>query len=299
VKIAAAAYPPTFLDGWSAYEARTRDWIAGAAERGAELLVFPEYGRMELATLDGAAAAADLEQSLHAAARWTAEANALTEALARAHGVHVLAPSGPVFDAGASGGARPVNRAYLFGPDGPLGHQDKQVMTRFERETWDVVPGGPLRVFDTALGRMGVLICYDAEFPLLGRALVEAGAEILLVPSCTDALSGYTRVRIGAMARALEGQCVTIHSPTVGDAAWSRAVDENVGRAAIFGPPDLGFPATGVLAEGVLGEPGWVHAEIDVRAVARVRREGAVFNHAHWPESAARATVSDERADLP
>jgi predicted amidohydrolase len=106
------------------------------------------------------------------------------------------------------------------------------------------------QVFDTALGRIGVLICYDAEFPLLGRALIEAGVEILLVPSCTEALSGYWRVRIGAMARALEGQCVVVHSPTVGPAPWSPAVDMNTGAAAIYGPPDLGFPETGVLAEG-------------------------------------------------
>jgi predicted amidohydrolase len=297
VRIAAAAYPLSFLRGWDAYAAKMTEWVDAAVGQGAELLVFPEYGRMELATLDGAEAAADLEASLHAAARWTAEADALTERLARARGVHILAPSGPVFD--AAFGARPVNRAAFFGPEGPHGHQDKQVMTRFERERWDVVPGGPLRVFDTALGRVGVLICYDAEFPLLGRALVEAGAEILLVPSCTDAVSGYWRVRVGAMARALEGQCVVVHAPTVGDAAWSPAVDENAGAAAVYGPPDLGFPATGVLAERALNDPGWAVAEIDPGAVARVRRTGAVFNHAHWPESAARATLSGAKADLP
>jgi predicted amidohydrolase len=101
------------------------------------------------------------------------------------------------------------------------------------------------------------------------------------------------------MARALEGQCVTVQAPTVGKAAWSPAVDENVGAAAVFGPPDLGFPPTGVLAEGALDAPGWVFAEVERDAVARVRREGAVLNHAHWPESAARATVSPEAADSP
>ena len=201
MRIAAAAYPLDFLDDWNAYARKTRAWVEEAAGQGADLLVFPEYGRMELATLDGAEVAGDLEGSLLAASRWTAEADALTDGLARAHGLHILAPSGPVFD----GGVRPVNRAGLFGPGGPLGVQDKQVMTRFEREDWDVVPGGPLRVFDTTLGPMGVLICYDAEFPLLGRALMEAGVEILLVPSCTEAMAGYSRVRVGAMARALEG----------------------------------------------------------------------------------------------
>jgi predicted amidohydrolase len=301
VKIASASYPLTFFRDAGEARAGMRAWVAEAAGQGAELLVFPEYGRMELATLDGAEVAADLEASLHAAARHGPEADAQTEALAREFGVCILAPSGPVFD--RASGARPVNRATLYGPDGPLGYQDKQVMTRFEREIWDVVPGGPLRVFDTDLGRIGVLICYDAEFPLLGRALVEAGAEILLVPSCTDAMAGYWRVRVGAMARALEGQCVTVQSCTVGPAPWSPAVDENAGAAAIFGPPERGFPETGLLAEGAPNAPGWVMAEIPRGAVSRVRREGAVFNHAHWPESAARARVSDhgggEGADLP
>jgi len=292
MKIAAAAYPLAPVTDWDRYAERQRLWVASAAGQGADLLVFPEYGRMELAHLDGVAVAGDLEKSLHAAWGHTGAANALMSQLAEEFGVHILAASGPVFD----GPGRPVNRAYVFGPDGPLGHQDKQVMTRFERETWDVVPGGPLRAFDTALGRIGVLICYDAEFPLLGRALIEAGVEIILVPSCTDALSGFSRVRIGAMARALEGQCVVVHSPTVGAAEWSPAVDENVGAAAIYGPPDLGFPPTGVIAEGPIYTPqdtingfGWVYADIDLSAIHRVRAEGAVFNHAHWPESHARA----------
>jgi predicted amidohydrolase len=295
MRIAAAAYPLDFLEDWAAYETKTRDWVGRAVADAADLLVFPEYARMELATLDGAEAAGDLERSLHAAARWSAKADALIDGLAQEHGVHILAGSGPVFD----GGARPVNRAGLFGPDGPLGHQDKQVMTRFEREDWDVVPGGPLRVFDTALGRLGVLICYDAEFPLLGRALMEAGVEILLVPSCTEAMAGYSRVRIGAMARALEGQCVVVHSPTVGPAAWSPAVDLNTGAAAIYGPPDAGFPDTGVLAQGTLNAPGWVTAEVDRAAIARVRRQGSVLGHAHWPESASRAVVSPKPAEFP
>jgi len=290
MRIAAASYPLDPVDSFAAYAAKMTDWVARAQ---ADLLVFPEYGRMELAALDGQAG--DLETSLHAAARHSPAADTLMADLARRHACHILAPSGPVF----GDGPRPVNRATLFGPDGVIGHQDKQVMTRFEREHWHVTPGGPLRVFDTALGRIGILICYDAEFPLLGRALAEAGAEIILVPSCTDTLAGYSRVRIGATARALENQCITVQSSTVGDALWSPAVDENVGAAGIFGPPDLGFPPTGVIAEGALNQPGWITADIDRAAIARVRAEGAVFNHAHWPESAARAHVPRRRSDLP
>ena len=284
VKIAAAAYPLDWFETFAAYEAKLAGWVAEAAGQGAELLVFPEYGAMELASLGGRAVAADLEAALREVARWRPEVDRAHLALAARHGVHILGASGPVFTA-----ARPVNRATLYGPGGVIGHQDKQIMTRFERETWDVVPGHDgQRMFDTPVGRIGVVICYDSEFPLLARDLAEKGAEILLAPSCTDSLAGFTRVRVGSMARALENQCVVVHSPTVGACDFCPAVDENVGRAAIYGPPDRGWPETGILAEGALNQPGWVLAEVDLAAVAEVRRDGGVLNHAHWPEQAAR-----------
>ncbi len=295
MRIATAAYPLDPLPDWAAYAAKISDWVGRAVQDGAELLVFPEYGAMELAYLDGPAVAGDLQASLHAVSGRVPAANALHADLAVHHGIHILSASAPVFDARA----RPSNRAHFFGPDGLIGVQDKQVMTRFEREVWDVTPDGPLRVFETAIGRIGILICYDAEFPLLGRALIDAGAEIILAPSCTDALAGYSRVRIGAMARALEGQCVTVHAPTVGPAKWCPGVDQSVGAAAIYGPPDIGFPPTGIIAEGGLNQPGWVFADIDRGAIAHVRQQGAVFNHAHWPESAARAAQIVRNADLP
>lgn len=281
MKLAAAAYPLDFLSNWDAYATKLSDWVATGAATGADLLVFPEYGAMELASLGGAEVASDLEAGLQEVIRHGPNVADLHCDLAARHGVHILGASAPA-QAGAS---RPVNRATLYGPGGVIGHQDKQIMTRFEREAWDIAPGTDgLRVFDTPFGRIGILICYDAEFPLLGRALAEAGAEIILVPSCTEGLAGYTRVKVGAMARALENQCVVVHAPTVGAAEWCPAVDMNTGAAAIYGPPDHGFPATGILAETALNAPGWAVAEIDLSAIQKVRSNGAVLNYAHWPE---------------
>ncbi len=284
MRIAAAAYPLDWFDAWADYEAKLSRWVAEAAGQGADLLAFPEYGAMELASLAGPAIAGDQEAALCAVAERIGAADDLHAGLARQYGVHILAASGPVYDPGP----RPVNRARLFAPDGSRAHQDKQVMTRYERDSLDVRPGGRLKLFDTALGRIGILICYDVEFPLLARVLVEAGAEIILAPSCTEQLSGYWRVRVGAMARALEGQCVVVHAPTVGPVSWNPTVDTNTGAAAIYGPPDLGFPDTGVLAEGALNAPGWVYADIAPGAVAAVRRDGRVANVAHWPEQVPR-----------
>ncbi len=282
MKIATAAYPMDQLSSWTHYAEKLERWVAEAAGQGAELLVFPEYGAMELATLAGLDVARDLQASLRAVSDRVPEADALHQDLAARYGVHILAASAPVYD----GSGLPVNRARLVCPEGGIGVQDKQIMTRFEREVWGIRPGGPLHLFETALGRIGILICYDAEFPLLGRALSDA--DLLLVPSCTEALTGYSRVRIGAMARALESQCVAVMSSTVGACDWSEAVDENSGCGGVFGPPDLGFPATGVLAEGQLDAPGWCFAEVDPGAVAEVRRDGAVLNRAHWLEQNAR-----------
>jgi predicted amidohydrolase len=292
MKIATAAYPLSPVASWDAYAEKQEAWVAEAAGAGAHLLVFPEYGAMEMATLNGAEAAADPEACLHAVSDRMEAATALFADLAKRHDVHICTPSGPVFD--ASLGARPVNRACLVTPTGAVGVQDKQIMTRYEREVMDEMPGGPLRLFDTALGRIGILICYDSEFPLLGRALSEA--DLILVPSCTEALAGYWRVRIGAMARALESQCVSVMASLTGPFPDCPHVDENTGMGGIFGPPDTGFPATSVLAEGGMNTPGWTYAEVELDAIANVRADGRVLGRAHWPEQEARVqTLVTER----
>lgn len=277
--VAAAQYPIEALADWAAYEAKLTRWVEQAAAGGAALAVFPEYGAMELASLDPATMG-DLAGSLASVSALLPRVDALHGDLAARHGLHILAASAPC----ALPDGRYVNRARLFAPNGKVGVQDKLIMTRFEREEWGVSGGGPLRLFDTALGRIGINICYDSEFPLLARAQVEAGMELLLVPSCTEALHGYWRVRLGAAARALEGQLYAIHSPTVGMAEWSPAVDSNRGAAAVYGPPDRGFPADGVVAIGQLDAAQWLFAEIDLARVADLRADGGVLNSRHWAE---------------
>jgi predicted amidohydrolase len=145
-----------------------------------------------------------------------------------------------------------------------------------------LAPGENLSVFETTLGRIGIAICYDSEFPLLVRALVEAGAEIILIPACTELVSGYHRVRTAAMARALEGGCATVVSPTVRDSIWSPAVDVNCGAAGIYVPAEAGISDTGILAEGALNAAGWVYADIDLAALVRLAESGEMRNRTDW-----------------
>lgn len=290
MKIATAAYPLDPLASWADYAAKLEDWVSEAAGQRAELLVFPEYGAMELAMLDGPEVAGDLERSMRAVSARIGDADDLHADLASKYGVHICAGSAPAYD--SEQGVRPVNRARLFAPTGGRGVQDKQIMTRYERDPMDIVAGGPLQLFYTAIGKIGILICYDSEFPLLGRSLSEA--DLILAPSCTEALSGYWRVRIGAMARALENQCVSVMASLVGKAGWTDVANATTGMGGIFGPPDAGFPDTGVLAEGALNVPGWTYAEVDLGAIAHVRADGRVLNRTHWSEQARRDTEATE-----
>ena len=277
IRVASAQYPIDRLADLAAVQEKIARWVREVAEQGAELIVFPEYGAMEIAGTCGDAIAGNLAASLHAVSEALPAIDAHHAELAGRHGVHILASSGPSRRADGCF----ANAARLFSPSGRMGVQEKLIMTPFEHR-WGISPGRDLNVFETDLGRIGVLICYDSEFPLLARAQAEAGARILLVPSCTERVSGYHRIRAAAMARALEGTMAVLTSPTVGEALWSPAVDRNAGAAGIFVPAEAGLSDTGVLAEGVLNSPQLVFADVDLSALARLKETGEMRNVADW-----------------
>ncbi|HKZ97379.1 MAG TPA: carbon-nitrogen hydrolase family protein [Hyphomicrobiaceae bacterium] len=275
--VAAAQYPieqPATLAAWRDKIAR---WVGDGADTGAELLVFPEYAAIEQAACFGGAVASDLSATLEKVAELAGERVAFHAELARRHRVHILAGSGPL----KTSGGRFVNAAQLVAPSGCIGEQQKIVLTPFERD-WGISAGAALRVFETALGKLAVAICYDCEFPLLVRALAEAGAEAVLVPSCTERLSGYNRVRTSARARALENTIATVVSATVGDAPWSPAIDRNAGAAGVYVPAEQGVADDGVLAAGALSRAQWVAATVDLAALRRLRTSGEMRNFADW-----------------
>lgn len=277
LQAAAAQYPigePKSLGEW---EDKIALWVKTGAATGAELLVFPEYAAIEQAAAFGPDVYGNLKATLTKVAELAASRIALHLELAKKHSVHILAGSGPVLKSDGSF----VNAAQLVTPTGLVGEQEKLVMTPFEHE-WGISAGSPVRVFKTAIGTFGIAICYDSEFPLLVHAMAAAGANIVLVPSCTERISGYHRVRTGSMARALENTICTIQSPTVGDAPWSPAVDFNAGAAGIYVPSEHGVSDTGVLAEGKLNEAQWVSATIDLARLKRVRETGEMRNAHDW-----------------
>ncbi|EGW20018.1 carbon-nitrogen hydrolase family protein [Methylobacter tundripaludum] len=279
VKIATAQYDISFLENWSSYQSKVERWVVEAAEQDAKILLFPEYASMELASLFGEAVYSSLSRQLAAMQSLLDDYLDLFRSLAKKYQCIIQSGTFPVkTDSGAY-----RNRAYLFMPDGQIDYQDKLMMTRFENEQWLIQKGEELRYFDTEYGRIAINVCYDSEFPMLARKQVEAGANLILVPSCTDTLAGYHRVKIGCQARALENQCYVVQSTLVGHAPWSEAVDVNIGAAAIYTPVDRGFPDNGILAEGKLNAVQWVIAEVSLSACGTVREQGQVFNYRDWP----------------
>ena len=283
-RLAASQYAIELIETWEAYTAHMFAVVREAKSEGAELLLLPEYSAMTLTGQLPPDIRSDLHRSIEEIQPMIPSWVELCEELARQHQILFQPGSAPVKD--PDGKFR--NRAWLFGPDGLIGYQDKQIMTRFEREQWNIHAGVEgLKAFDTQIGRLGILICYDNEFPMLGRRLAELGVELVLAPSCTDTLAGAYRVRIGAQARALENQYAVLSSPTAGEAPWSPAVDENRGRAALYVPSDYGMPASGIVAESesdAVTQSSLLIADIDLAAVARLRTEGQVATRRDWPE---------------
>ena len=293
--VASAQYPigqPKSLAEW---EDKIAVWVKSGAATGAELLVFPEYAAIEQAACFGSEVYSDLKITLSKVAELAASRVALHADLAKRYKVHILVGSGPRLKPDG----RFVNAAQLVTPDGAIGEQEKLIMTPFEHD-WGISAGGPVRVFETRIGTFGIAICYDSEFPLLVRAMADAGADVVLVPSCTERISGYHRVRTGSMARALENTIATVQSPTVGDAPWSPAVDFNSGAAGIYVPSEHGVSDDGVLACGKLNASEWVTAKIDLARLRHVRKTGEMRNFADWSNQpgAPMSSVKVERISL-
>jgi len=255
------------------------DRLCAEAALTADILLLPEYAPVELgAALAGRSPATEAEE-LAAMLPATAEILAAMRAAAMRRGVWIIGGTLPM--AGADG--LPRNRCPVIRADGAIAFQDKRILTRFEAERWGIHPGEPPQLFDSPWGRLGVSVCYDVEFPKFARLAAQAGAFVLLCPSCTDSDAGAERVRIGARARALENQFYVVTAPTVGDAPWSAALDANRGRAGAYGPVDAGFPPGGIIAEGEAERPGLVVVTLDPAPLAEVREHGAVRPFRDFP----------------
>jgi len=270
IRVAALQYFIRPVRHFDDFADQVRGLVATAADYKAHLLVFPEYFTVQLLTL-GDVRRPIRDQIVDLAGQGPRVVE-LMQGLAREHGIHIQAGTIPVLD-----GQQLTNVAYLFNPSGEFGTQGKIHITRWEREEWKMSAAGPLRVFDTALGKVAITICYDVEFPELARVAARAGATILLAPSCTDDRQGFLRVRYCAHARAIENQMYVVHASTVGSLPMVPAVALNWGQAAILTPSDFPFSRDGILAEGSPNQESMVIGDLNVAAIWQAREAGTVL----------------------
>lgn len=247
--------------------------VATAADYKVDLLVFPEYFTLQLLTLNEPCG--EIHEQIRNLAAYKNDVVALFQELAKKYRLYIVGGSIVSLDDGTSG--LPENICHIYSPSGKIGVQAKLHMTRFEREEWLVSAGKTLRIFETAIGKIAVNICYDVEFPELARTAARHGASILAVPSCTDDRQSFLRVRYCAHARAIENQMYVVQSVTVGSLPMIPAVSLNYGQASILTPSDFEFSRDGIRAEGIPNQESLIIGDIDLDILETSRRGGTVL----------------------
>lgn len=274
MKIASAAYPISYHESFNNWKNHISHWVKNTLEEKPDVLVFPEYGSMELVSIFSKEIQSDLPKQLIALQSIWDDFQTVFLQLAKENNLIIVAPSFPVMIDN-----KYVNRALVVSPNGTTAYQDKFFMTPFERSEWGISTAEKvLTVFETKNGNFGIQICYDGEFSFGCRELCKAGADVILMPSCTETFRGASRLHTGARARALENQCYTIVSQTIGEAHWSPAVDLNYGFVGAYSTPDGDLPEDGVYFQSEHNQAGWFYHNFQIEKLKSVRENGGVRN---------------------
>lgn len=271
-RIAALQYFVRPIRDFSEFREQIAGLVQTAADYDCDLVVFPEYFTIQLLTLGDIRR--PMDEQVRDLSRRVPDYLEVFEKLSRQCGIHIVAGSIPTPDPANSDVI--YNDSYFFSPDGSHATQGKLNMTRFEKDFWRVSPRDTLRLFDTAMGRIAIAICYDVEFPEICRLAAQAGAMILIVPSYTDDRQGFIRVRYCAQARAIENQMFVVNAATVGSLPMVPAVSLNYGQASILTPSDFPFARDGILAEGIPNQETMVIGELALDVLRRNRLHGTV-----------------------
>lgn len=270
MNITVAQYEIERLPSWGAYEDKIVRLVEKAKDEDTTLLALSEYAGLELAGWTDT----NLHHQFEFIQTQLQQYQQLYSSLAQQYRLYIQPGTLPVKE---QDGYR--NRAYLFAPNGMMSFQDKIHLTPFEKQTKLITPGTELSVFSTEFAKIGITTCYDSEFPLLAHYLCQAGAELILVPSCTEKISGLTRVAISSQARAIENQCYVAQSCLIGKASWCDFIDINIGQSGVYCPADTGFPENGILAQAQLNTPMLINAELTWEKLHYVRENGEMRNY--------------------
>ena len=241
-----------------------------ASEYGADFVVFPEYFTLQLLSIEDRELPPD--EAITRATEHTARFVERLQAMALARNINVIGGShATVVEDGDI-----HNVSYIFLRDGSVHTQEKLHPTPDERNSWGITGGDEIQVINTDCGPIGVLICYDAEFPETARRLADEGARILFVPYNTDTRAGHLRVRYCAQARTIENQIYVVTSGMVGNLDNVSNLDIQYAQSAILTPCDFAFARDGIAAEASENVEMITVADLNIGTLLWSRAQGAV-----------------------
>ena len=244
----------------------------------ADFALLPEFFAAPLMALTGET---DPAHAVRLLAEHGTSIRAELQRLAVAYNLNIIAGSMPEYR-----DMELRNACYLFHRDGTEDVQYKLHITPDEKSYWGMRGGDGLRVFQTDVGPIGILICYDVEFPELPRLLAQQGMSILFVPYWTDTRNAYLRVRRCAQARAIENECYVVITGSVGNLPNVENMDIQYSQSAIFTPSDFSFPHDGIAAEATPNTETVLVADLDLGLLKELHVHGSVRN------------LNDRRLDL-
>jgi predicted amidohydrolase/mannitol/fructose-specific phosphotransferase system IIA component (Ntr-type) len=252
--------------------------VSVASDYRCDFILFPEIFTAELLSL---VRPADPALAMRALDEFTPRFLELCTGLAVKHDINVVGGTHLTVEDG-----RLYNVAYLFRRDGTIAKQYKLHVTSTERSDWGVTAGNRLEVFDTDRGKISIQVCYDVEFPELSRLAVEAGAQLIFVPFCTDERHAHLRVRYCAQARCVENQIYVVTAGLVGSLPGVSALGLQYAQSGMFTPSDIPFVRDAIAAEATPNVEMVIFEDLDLELLRRQRQSGSVLN---W---------TDRRTDL-
>ncbi len=236
----------------------------------ADFALFPEFFNAPLMAENNHLSEAEAIREL---AEHTAQIVARFSELAIAYNINIITGSMPEIVENHL-----YNAGYLCKRDGGVERYEKLHVTPDEAKVWGMQGGDTLKTFDTDCGNIGVLICYDVEFPELSRLLANDGMDILFVPFLTDTQNGYSRVRNCAQARAIENECFVAIAGSVGNLPKVHNMDIQYAQSMVFTPCDFAFPTNGIKAEATPNAEMILLADVDIDMLRELNQFGSVRN---------------------
>lgn len=248
-------------------------FVSSLSNYKADFALFPEFFNAPLMGLQNDKNSVEAIRFL---ASFSDEIKLHFSQLAVTYNINIIAGSMPVIK-----DDQLYNVSYLLHRDGSIDEQYKIHITPHEKRDWVIDGGDKVKVFETDAGRVGILICYDSEFPELGRMMAEQDVQIIFVPFWTDTKNGYQRVRLCSQTRAIENECYVAIGGSVGNLPRVDNVDIQYAQSAVFSPSDIYFPHDATITEASPNTEMIIFADVDLDKLKQLNMEGSVTNLRH------------------